>query len=189
MKVPIEVSARHIHLSQKDLEILFGPGFQLTKIRDLSQVGEFATQETVTLISQESSLEGVRVIGPIRQQTQVEISATEARKLSINPPLRVSGDLNGSAGITVKGPNGAVELKEGVVLAWRHLHMSEEEAKKFKLKDRDFVSIKVEGNRGLIFEKVVVRVSPSFRLSFQIDTDEGNAAGIDKFGQGTLLSK
>ncbi|HEB01401.1 MAG TPA: phosphate propanoyltransferase [Candidatus Portnoybacteria bacterium] len=184
MKIPIEVSARHVHLSQEDLEKLFGPGAQLTKLKDLSQPGLFAAEETLTLANQELVIEKVRVVGPVRKQSQVELSVTDARRLKINPPLRVSGDLVGSERLILKGPRGTVELKEGVILAWRHLHTSPDEAQKLGLKNGDSASIKVKEDRALIFEKIVVRVDPNFRLALHIDTDEGNAAGIEQSGEG-----
>jgi len=179
-KIPVEVSARHVHLSLEDKEKLFGRGYVLKRIKNLSQEGEFACEETVTISNGEIKIERVRVLGPERKQTQVEISLTDARHLKINPPIRVSGDVKNSVGINLIGPKGNVQLKEGVIVAKRHLHLSSEEAKKMKLKNEQKIKVKINSvERKLIFEDVVVRVGEKFRKSLHLDTDEGNAAGIN----------
>lgn len=178
MQIPIEISARHIHLSEEDLAKLFGAGYQLKILRPLSQPGLFAAEETVTLIGPKGRLEQVRVVGPCRSQTQVEVSLTDSRLLGVAPPIRVSGDLKGSVGVKMEGLQGAVDLEEGVIISKRHLHVNPDEAAKLELKNNNLISLQVAGERGLIFQNIVVRVAPDFRLACHLDTDEGNAAGI-----------
>ncbi|MBN1225309.1 MAG: acetate/propionate family kinase, partial [Candidatus Aminicenantes bacterium] len=186
-KIPIEVSAHHVHLASKEVEALFGQGNELRHRADLSQPGQFACEEAVNLIGPKGRVERVRVLGPSRRQTQIEISMTEEFKLGIKAPIRASGDLQGSPGINLEGPCGTCRLKEGVICSLRHIHMSPEDALSFGLKDRDVVSIKVAGERTLVFGDVLVRVHPDFRLSMHIDTDEANAASIITGMEGTLL--
>ncbi len=176
--VPIGVSARHIHLTQSDLETLFGAGYRLTKKKDLMG-GQFASNETVTIVGLKlRAIENVRILGPVRKASQVEISATDAIKLGIRAPLRDSGDLSGSAPIAVVGPKGAIYLEEGCIVAARHIHMSPEDAKASGLQDGDRVSVRVDNERGTVFNRCKIRVSPEFTLEMHIDTDEANAAGI-----------
>jgi len=176
--VPIGVSARHIHLTQSDLETLFGAGYRLTKKKDLMG-GQFASNETVTIVGLKlRAIENVRILGPVRKASQVEISATDAIKLGIRAPLRDSGDLSGSAPIAVVGPKGALYLEEGCIVAARHIHMSPEDAKASGLQDGDRVSVRVDNERGTVFNRCKIRVSPEFTLEMHIDTDEANAAGI-----------
>lgn len=175
-KVPIGISARHIHVSQADLDVLYGAGYQLTVKKDLLQIGQFAANETVDLLTEKGSFKNVRILGPVRKQTQVEIALTDALKLKISIPVRESGDIKGSPGITVVGPKGTVNLQEGVIAAARHIHMSISDAEKFGLKDNDIVKVRCGGERGLVFENVLIRVHESFRLEMHIDTDEANAA-------------
>jgi putative phosphotransacetylase len=171
------VSNRHLHLSQKDLEILFGEGYELTPIKDLGQPGQYAAEETVDLVGPKNTIKRVRVLGPTRKATQVEVSRTDAFKLGVNPPVRDSGDIEGSASIKLVGPNGEVELKEGVILAKRHIHMHTNDAEKYGLKDKEIVSvIAAKDGRKLIFQDVLVRVSDKYALEFHVDTDEANAA-------------
>ncbi|MDD3150960.1 MAG: phosphate propanoyltransferase [Candidatus Gastranaerophilales bacterium] len=179
MKIPIEISARHVHLSEPDLETLFGVGFELKKFKDLSQPGQFAAEEAVKLIGPRGEINSVRILGPCRAQTQVEVSETEARQLGINPPVRDSGNLDGTPGIKVVGPKGEVILNQGVILALRHIHIDPETAAKLKIKNYDRAKVDTSGLRDLLFENVLVRVSPDFKLAMHIDTDEANAAGID----------
>lgn len=177
--VPVGVSNRHIHLSQQDLETLFGKGYELTPVKDLSQPGQFACKEQLTLIGPSlRAIEGVRVLGPIRSSSQVEISRTDSFTLKIKPPVRESGDIKGSAPITIVGPKGIVSLKEGCIIANRHIHMSEEEGELFGLKDGDTVTVEADGERRTTFYDVQIRVSKAFRLEMHIDTDDANAAGI-----------
>jgi len=186
-KIPIEVSAHHVHLSRDIMDALFGEGSELSRRSDLSQPGQFACEETINLIGPRGRVERVRVLGPLREQSQVEISMTEEFKLGIKAPIRASGDLEGSPGIVVEGPKGMCHLSQGVICSYRHIHMSPENALSFGLKDRDLISIKVKGERPLIFEDVLVRVHPDFRLSMHIDTDEANAANIRTGMEGILV--
>jgi len=180
MKVPIEISARHVHLSKPDMEALFGSGFELSKYKDLSQTGQYAAKETVELAGPHGKIDKVRVLGPCRAQTQIEVSETEARQLGINPPVRDSGNLDGTPGIKIIGPKGEVDLKQGVILALRHIHIDSAAAVELGIKNYDRVKVDTIGTRDLLFENVLVRVDPSFKLAMHIDTDEANAAGIDK---------
>ena len=176
--VPIGVSAHHVHLSQNHLEQLFGKGHALTIRSELSQPGQYVCEEQVDLIGPKGRVDRVRILAPVRPQTQVEISRTEEFKLGIDAPIRASGDLKGSPGLRLVGPNGELKLEEGVICALRHIHMSPENALAFGLRDRDIVRVEVEGERSLIFGDVLVRVHPDFRLEMHIDTDEANAAEI-----------
>ena len=175
--VPIGVSARHVHLTQEHVET-FGPGYQLTKKKDLMG-GQFASNETVTIIGLKlRAIENVRVLGPVRSATQVEVSATDAIKLGMNVPVRMSGDIAGSAPIAIVGPKGAIYLKEGCIVAMRHIHMSPKDAQAAGVKNGDIVSVKADNERGTIFNHVAIRVDDSFTLEMHIDTDEANAAKI-----------
>ena len=176
--VPIGVSARHIHLTQEHVEVLFGKGYQLTKKKELMG-GQFASNETVTIVGIKlRAIENVRVLGPVRKQTQVEISATDAIKLGVKAPIRESGNVAGSAPIAVVGPKGALYLKEGCIISMRHIHMSPRDAMAAGVHDGDIVSVKADNERGTIFNHVKIRVDDSFTLEMHIDTDEANAAKI-----------
>lgn len=174
--IPVGISGRHVHVSREHLDILYGAGYQLQPIKDLSQPGQFACQETVDLVTNKGSFKGVRILGPERKKSQIEIALTDAIKLGIKPPVRDSGDHAGSPGLTLVGPKGSVELSSGVIAACRHIHMTPDEAEKFGLRDKEIVKVCCGGERGLIFDQVLVRVDPSFALEMHIDTDEGNAA-------------
>jgi acetate kinase len=182
----IEVSAHHIHLSQEHVEALFGQGHRLTRQSDLSQPGQFASQEQLTIVGPKGRIERVRVLGPARQATQVEISMTEQFKLGIHPPIRESGDLRDTPGCTLEGPAGRVALERGVICALRHLHMSPQDALRYGVRDKSTVRVRVPGDRELIFGDVRVRVSPDFRLALHLDTDEANAANLKTGAQGYL---
>lgn len=186
-KILIELSARHIHLCQKDQEKLFGSHFKLKKLKDLSQPGLFASQETVDIQIGERKLKNVRVIGPSRPHTQIEVSKTDARFLHVKVPLRISGNIENSQGCTVIGPQGVVNLKEGLIVAKRHIHLSPKEAKKIKLKQGQEIAVKIEGERELIFHKVMTRIDPSYKAAVHLDTDEGNAAGIERKTEGEII--
>jgi len=186
IKIIIETSARHVHLDKKTLEKLFGKGYKLTPDYSLSQKGEFAAKERVILKTKKGEIKRVRIIGPLRKKTQIEISRTDAFHLKINPPLRLSGDLKNTPGITLIGPKGEVKLKQGVIIAARHIHCDPKTAKKLNLKHGDKVSVRIKGKRGLIFNNVVVRIRKNFVWRMQIDTDEANAAGIRKTGIGSV---
>lgn len=172
------VSNRHIHVSQQDLEALFGKGAELTVLKNLSQPGQYAAKECVMLVGKKGVIEKCRILGPTRPSTQVEISTTDSFKLGVKPVVRNSGDTAGTPGCVVIGPNGAVTLKEGVIVAARHVHMSEEDAKRHGLKDKDKIALRTAGPKSVIFNNVLVRVSNKYALDFHIDTDEANAAGI-----------
>ncbi len=186
-RVHLEISAHHVHLSKKELDVLFGTASELTLRSELSQPGQFASEETVNLVGPKGRVERVRILGPLRNQTQVEISMTEEFKLGIKAPIRASGDLDGSPGITLEGPKGTCTIPRGVICSLRHIHMSPEDALSFGLRDRDVVSIEVKGERPLIFGDVLVRVHPEFMLSMHIDTDEANAASIRTGMEGILV--
>ncbi|KLO21034.1 propanediol utilization phosphotransacylase [Marinitoga sp. 1197] len=175
----VGVSNRHVHLSKEDLEVLFGEGYELHPIKDLKQPGQYAAEEVVTLVGPKGKIERVRVLGPVRKETQIEISQTDAFKLGVKPPVRDSGDLDGTPGIKIIGPKGEVETKKGLILAKRHIHMLPEDAEKYNVKDKDLVYVAIEkGDRKLIFGDVLIRVSPKYALEFHVDTDEANAALI-----------
>ena len=189
--IPVAISARHIHLSQEHVEALFGEGHQLTELRPLSQPGQFACEEKVTLVGPKRTIEGVRVLGPARSKTQVEISRTDEFHLGVDAPVRASGDVENTPGITLLGADGRkVELKQGVICAWRHIHMTTDDAEHFGVNDRDIVEVEVgqEGGRGLTFGDVLVRVKDSYKLEMHIDTDEGNAAELPRHSEGALAT-
>lgn len=176
--VPVGVSARHIHLTKDHVEQLFGKGYELTKKKDLMG-GQFAANETVTIVGLKlRAIENVRILGPVRKASQVEVSATDAIKLGVKVPIRESGNIKGSAPIAVVGPKGAIYLEEGCIIAKRHIHMSPTDAMAAGVKDGDFVSVKVEDERETVFHQVQIRVDHSFTLEMHIDTDEANAAKI-----------
>jgi len=182
----IEVSAHHIHLSQEHVEALFGPGHQLTKHADLSQPGQYACKEQLTIVGPKGRIERVRVLGPTRKATQVEIAMTEQFKLGIHPPIRESGDINGSPGCTLEGPAGSVPIDRGVICALRHVHMTPADALRYGLKDKCTVRVRVPGDRELLFGDVRIRVDPNFALAMHIDTDEANAANLRTGAQGFI---
>lgn len=174
MKVKVAISAHHIHLTKKDLDILFGENYELHKRNDLSQKGQFASLETVKIKTLKGEMV-LRVLGPVRDYTQAEVSKTDAYKLGINPPVRNSGDIIGSEKVTIIGPNGIIEDKECCIIADRHIHMSEEESINYGLKNGEIVSVKVNGEKGGIMDNVHIRVASNFSLEMHIDTDDGNA--------------
>lgn len=178
MKIPVEISARHAHLSQKDFEKLFGKNKTLTPIKKLSQIGEFASEEKITLINLDKKIKNVRVLGPFRKSSQVEVSLTDAYNLKLKPlpKIKVSGDVSNTINILVKGPNSSIKIP--CIIAKRHLHCSVNESKRLKLKNNQEISIKINGIRETTFHNIVVRVAEDYRLSLHLDTDEGNSAGI-----------
>ena len=184
--IPIEVSAHHVHLAQADVEKLFGAGHQLTPEHELSQPGQFACAEKVDLIGPKGKIANVRVLGPTRKETQVEIAMTEQFKLGVQSPIRESGNLANTPGITLQGPAGSAVLERGVICAQRHIHMSPEDAMGFRLRDRYVVRVRIEGEREVTYGDVVVRVNPAYRLAMHIDTDEGNAANLRTGMQGFI---
>jgi putative phosphotransacetylase len=177
-QLPIALSNRHIHVSQKDLDILFGEGYELTKLKDLSQPGQYACEEKVDIEGSKGTLKGVRILGPVRPDTQFELSISDAFILGVPSMLRNSGDIVGTPGAKIIGPKGEVEINEGVIVAARHIHMHTKDAEEFGVKDNDIVSIKLDGPRGLTFNNVLVRVSDQFALEMHVDIEEGNACGV-----------
>lgn len=178
-EVPIGVSNRHIHLSREDVDTLFGRGYELTPMKELSQPGQYACKELLTIVGPSlRPIENVRVLGPVRKASQVEISATDSYVLKVKPPVRESGNISGSAPITIIGPCGVVQLAEGCIVANRHIHMSPEDAERFGVRDCDTVTVDVEGKRRTRWFDVQVRVHRDFRLEMHVDTDDANAAGI-----------
>lgn len=189
--IPVGVSNRHIHLNEADLETLFGAGYALTPLKDLSQPGQFACKETLTLIGPSMrAIEGVRVLGPLRSRSQVEISKTDSFVLKVKPPVRESGSLAGSAPILIVGPKGVVSLAEGCIIANRHIHMSPEDAAHFGVADGDTIDVDVNGGtRRTRWFDVQIRVSPKFRLEMHVDTDDANAAGIGNGARVSVVKK
>ena len=177
--IPVGISNRHIHLSREDVDTLFGAGYELSPMKDLSQPGQYACKETLTIVGPSlRPIENVRVLGPIRKASQVEISRTDSYTLKVKPPVRESGKIEGSAPITIIGPKGIVQLKEGCIIANRHIHMSLEDGEKFGVKDNEYVTIDAEGERRTRFFDVQVRVHKDFRLEMHLDTDDANAAAL-----------
>jgi len=188
-KIPIEISARHIHLCQKDLEVLFGREYQLKKLKKLSQADDFAAKEKIDIKIGNKIIKGIRIVGPVRKETQIEISLTDVFNMGVRPVLRLSGNLKGTPGaVLIKGKK-KLKIKQGVIIAQRHLHCSPNEAKLLNLKNGTFISVKVEGKRGITFHNIKVRAKRDYKLSLHLDTDEGNAAGIFKKGKGELCSE
>jgi putative phosphotransacetylase len=177
-KIPVGVSNRHIHLSPQHLTQLFGKDYELTVLRPLSQPGQFAAKETVTIKGPKGEISNVRILGPVRGETQVEISRTDSYILGVEAPVRMSGDIAGTPGLTVIGPNGEIHLDKGTIIAKRHVHFSPEEAELFGVKDGEKIRLRTAGERSLIFDEVIARVHRNFALDFHVDTDEANAAGL-----------
>ena len=188
LKIPIETSARHIHITQRDFETLFGAGSKPTFSKELSQPGQYACKERLTIAGPKGKFENVIILGPCRKETQVEISVTDARRLGIKSVIRQSGDLEDTPGCTLVGPKGKVELSKGVIVAKRHIHMAPVDAIRAHVKDNDIVFvITTSYERSLIFSDVVVRVSPSFSLAMHVDTDEANAFANEENPTGVIL--
>lgn len=176
--IPVGVSNRHIHLSEDDINTIFGDGYHLTPIKALSQPGQFACEETVSLIGHKGRIDNIRILGPARNQTQVEISLTDSFKVGVKPLVRMSGDLAGSPGATLVGPMGELNISSGVIISARHIHMTDEEADWYGVKDGEMVKAKMSGDRSLTFENILVRAGTAHSLELHLDTDEANAAGI-----------
>lgn len=185
----VETSARHVHVTQEALEALFGKGYQLTVKKELSQPGQYASNERVTVVGPKKELANVSILGPCRKFNQVELSATDARSIGIEAPIRESGDIAGSGKCTLVGPNGSVDLEEGVIVAKRHIHMTEADAAEFGVKNGEIVSVLIENGNGrkTIFGDTVIRVSNSFKLAMHIDTDESNAAASARAQMGVIV--
>lgn len=188
-KILVETSARHVHLTEADIETLFGKGATLTFKKDLSQPGQFACEERVELVGPKRSIANVIILGPARPASQVEVSFTDARTLGIDAPVRESGDIAGTPGCTIVGPCGKVVLKEGVIVAKRHIHMTPDDAANYGVADKEIVTLKIESGRTTVYDDVVVRVSPKFALAVHLDTDEANAACAFGKCYGELIKK
>lgn len=186
-QVPIGVSARHIHLSEEHVETLFGAGYTLTEMKPLSQPGQYAANETVAVIGPKGEFAKVRILGPVRKRTQLEVSRTDAFALGVKPPVRESGNIAGSAGIKLKGPAGEVMIEEGVIVAARHIHFHTSDAERWNIMDKQRLRVRIGGDRGVVFENVIARVSDEFALDMHIDTDEANAAGIANGDSGEII--
>ena len=182
----VEVSAHHIHLTQEHVEALFGKGHQLTQHADLSQPGQYACKEQLTIVGPKGRIERVRVLGPTRKITQIEIAMTEQFRLGVHPPIRESGDIKDTPACTLEGPAGSVKLDRGVICALRHVHMTPADALRYGVRDKSVVRVRVDGDRELIFGDVLVRVDPSFALAMHIDTDEANAAHVQTGAKGYI---
>lgn len=182
--IPAALSNRHLHLSQEHIDQLFGENYNLCTLKDLSQPGQFACEEKVDMVGPRGEIKGIRVLGPARAQTQIEVSVSDSFILGVKPPVRDSGDIEGSPGVTLKGPKGEVTLDKGVIIAARHIHMHTKDAERFNVEDKQKVKVRTFGERAVVFENVLVRVSPKFALEMHLDTDEGNAANLKN---GTLV--
>ncbi|MDK2847556.1 MAG: putative phosphotransacetylase [Desulfuromonadales bacterium] len=187
LRIPISASVRHVHLCRKDVEALFGAGHSLTPAKPLSQPGQYACEETVCVCGPKGRIERVRVLGPERRETQVEISRTDEFKLGIDAPIRASGRLEDTPGLRLEGPEGSVELDKGVIQAARHIHMTPADAERLGVEDRQWVMVRVGGERGIIFDDVLVRVKESYVLDMHLDTDEANAANLGPDAWGVLI--
>lgn len=187
IRIPIAISARHAHLCRRTIDVLFGPGYELQPRNPLKQVGQYAAQENIALVGPHGRIEHVRVLGPPRSADQIEISRSDEMTLGLHAPLRISGDLSNSPGVTVEGPRGAVSLTGGLVRALRHIHMSPADAVRLRVHDHDVVQAAIDGERPVIFGNVVIRVADAYRLELHLDTDEGNAAGVEAGTTARLL--
>ncbi|CDD54028.1 MULTISPECIES: phosphate propanoyltransferase [Ruminococcus] len=187
-KFIVETSARHVHLTQEHLEALFGKGATLTHKKDLSQPGQFACEERVTIVGPKRELAGVSILGPVRPATQVELSATDARSIGVDAPIRESGDIAGSGACKIVGPKGEIEISEGVIVAKRHIHLTPADAEELGVKDKEIVWVKLDTDgRKAIFGDVVVRVSEKFARAMHIDTDESNAVSAPRSLEGEIV--
>ncbi|WP_320937295.1 phosphate propanoyltransferase [Enterocloster lavalensis] len=188
MKFLVETSARHVHLSQEHLEILFGAGYELTKKKDLSQPGQYACEERVTIVGGKKEMPGVSILGPVRKATQVELSLTDARSIGVAAPVRESGDIAGSGACKIIGPKGEIEITEGVIAAKRHIHATPADAEALGVENGQIVNVKIDTDgRSLVFGDVVLRVSDTYALAMHIDTDESNAAGCGREVYGEIV--
>ncbi|PYI55416.1 phosphate propanoyltransferase [Paenibacillus flagellatus] len=185
--VPVGVSARHIHLTREHIDILFGVGYELKPLKPLSQPGQFAAEETVAIVGPKGRFDKVRILGPARRASQIEISRTDAFQLGVDAPVRESGNIEGTPGMTVIGPAGEVALERGVIVAARHIHFQTKEAAAWGIADKQLLKVRVHGERPLVFEDVIARVSDDFALDLHIDTDEANAAGVATGGRAEIV--
>ena len=186
--IPVEISNHHVHLTRDSLDVLYGKGYELTKLRDLSQPGEFASNEQVTIVGANMRvIEKVRILGPLREYTQAELSITDGYFLGLDLPTRISGNIKGSPPIIFIGPKGVLSLSEGAIRAARHIHMTPKDAESYQVKDGDRVKVEVSGEHGVIYKDVVIRVSEKSKLAFHLDTDEANAGNIKGTGLARIL--
>ena len=183
----VEASGRHVHLSRKELDALFGTGYELTKAKDLSQPGQYASKERLTVVGPKGAFHNVVILGPVRKESQVEVSLTDCLQLGVKAPIHESGDIEGTPGIVLVNGDKSVSLDKGLIVAKRHVHMTPEDAEKIGVKNHDIVKVKVEGARPLIFDDVVIRVSPKFATYMHIDYDEANACGFSKGIRGRII--
>ena len=183
----VEASGRHVHLSRKELDALFGTGYELTKVKDLSQPGQYASKERLTVVGPKGAFHNVVILGPVRKESQVEVSLTDCLQFGVKAPIRESGDIEGTPGIVLVNGDKSVSLDKGLIVAKRHVHMTPEDAEKIGVKNHDIVKVKVEGARPLIFDDVVIRVSPKFATYMHIDYDEANACGFSKGIRGRII--
>ena len=183
----VEASGRHVHLSRTELDALFGTGYELTKAKDLSQPGQYASKERLTVVGPKGAFHNVVILGPVRKESQVEVSLTDCLQLGVKAPIRESGDIEGTPGIVLVNGDKSVSLDKGLIVAKRHVHMTPEDAEKIGVKNHDIVKVKVEGARPLIFDDVVIRVSPKFATYMHIDYDEANACGFSKGIRGRII--
>jgi putative phosphotransacetylase len=188
-KIVVGISNKHMHISKEDLEALFGKGYELTVFKDLGQPGQYAACEKLDIEGPKGTIKGIRILGPIRPATQIELSLSDARAIGINAPIRESGDVAGSPGAKLIGPKGESEIKEGVIVALRHIHLNEEQAIAANVKDKEFVSLRFEGPRAITFDNVLIRVSPKFAGEIHLDTDEGNAGCVSTGDMGEIIKK
>lgn len=187
--IPVGISARHVHLTQEDVETLFGKGHTLTFKRDITQPGEFLSEERVSVVTSKGELRNVAILGPARKNTQVELSQTDARFLGINAPLRLSGDLAGSATVYIVSDHGMIKAENSAIVAKNHIHMTSKDAQKFNVKDGEMVCVRVNSKRPVFFDDVIIRVNDKFKLSFHIDADEGNACLLQDSDSGIIVKK
>lgn len=187
--IPIEASGRHIHLSQKDLDTLFGENYTLTKVKDLSQPGQYACKERVSITGPKGTLKNVVILGPVRKDTQIEVSLTDAKVLGIDAPIRQSGEVENTPGITITSEKASINTSSGVIVAKRHIHIEEKDKHKYNVEDGEIVKVKVFSSRPLIFDDVVIRVSPKFKTFMHIDYDEANACNFKQGDLGIIIKK
>lgn len=186
-KVPVGLSNKHLHISKEDLEVLFGEGYELTPFKELKQPGQYASAEKVDVVGPKGTLKGVRILGPVRPETQVELAMTDARALGMSVPVRESGKLEGTPGLKLIGPKGEKEIDYGAIVALRHVHLSPEQAEEAGVKDKQMISVRFGGERGLVFDNLLVRTGEGHNKEIHLDTDEGNAAGLQNGDLGEFI--